>query len=332
MKIPMNWLREHVDIKLAPAAYAERMIWTGTAVEGWADTGEAFEGVVAGRIESCEAHPDADHLQVCMVDVGEEALLQIVCGAPNARAGMHVAVARLGARLPGGKIKKGKIRGVESFGMLCSGTELELPTELYPHIGDEGILELTGETPLGADVKPEFGLGDTVMDFEILANRPDLLSVWGIARESAAALDEYCVMPVIAVDEDGAGTFSDYASIEVRDAQACPRYCARVITDVAIAPSPKWMREYLHGAGIRPINNIVDITNFVMLETGHPMHAFDLDMVREQAIVVRRAHEGERLTTLDGKEHALDPSMLVIADRARATGLAGIMGGAESEI
>lgn len=332
MKIPMKWLREYVDIKLDPAAYAERMIRTGTAVEGWEETGAQFEGVVVGKIVACENHPDSDHLHICAVDVGRAEPLQIVCGAPNARAGIRVAVALEGARLPGGKIKKGKIRGVESFGMLCSGTELEVPAELYPHIGDEGIMELTGNLPLGADVKAEFGLGDVVMDYEILANRPDCLSVWGIARESAAALGEYCVMPEISVAEDGAGHFSDYATIEVHDTEACPRYCARVIEQVKIGPSPKWMREYLHAAGVRPINNIVDITNYVMLETGHPMHAFDLSKVRARTIIVRRAHPGEELTTLDLKEHVLDESMLVIADRVRATGLAGIMGGAESEI
>jgi phenylalanyl-tRNA synthetase beta chain len=332
MKIPMKWLREYVDVKLDPAKYADRMIWTGTAVEGWEETGAQFEGVVVGKVVTCEDHPNSDHLHICSVDVGASENLQIVCGAPNARAGIYVAVALDGAKLPGGKIKKGKIRGVESCGMLCSGPELEVPAELYPHIGDQGIMELSGETALGADVKIEFGLGDTVMDYEILANRPDCLSAWGIARESAAALSEYCVMPEISVVEDGKGAFSDYASVEVLDAEACPRYCARVIADVKIAPSPKWLREYLYGAGVRPINNIVDITNYVMLETGHPMHAFDLSKVREHAIVVRRAHPGEELTTLDGKQYTLDESMLVIADRERATGLAGIMGGEESEI
>lgn len=332
MKIPMKWLREYVDVKLDAAKYADRMIWTGTAVEGWEETGAQFEGVVVGKIVACEDHPNSDHLHICMVDVGGAENLQIVCGAPNARAGICVAVALDGARLPGGKIKKGKIRGVESCGMLCSGPELEVPADLYPHIGDAGIMELSGETPLGTDVKVEFGLGDTVIDYEILANRPDCLSVWGIARESAAALNEYCVMPEITVVEDGAGRFSDYASVEVLDAQACPRYCARVIADVKIAPSPKWLREYLYGAGVRPINNVVDITNYVMLETGHPMHAFDLSKVREHSIVVRKAHPGEELTTLDGKKYTLDENMLVIADRERATGLAGIMGGEESEI
>ena len=332
MKIPMKWLREYVDIKLDAEKYSDKMIWSGTAVEGYDKTGSQFDGVVVGKIVSCVDHPNSDHLHVCMVDVGREEPLQIVCGAPNAREGIYVAAALDGANLPGGKIKKGKIRGEVSNGMLCSGPELDVPAELYPHIGDEGIMELSGEYAPGTDVKVEFGLGDDVIDFEILANRPDCLSVWGIVRESAAALNEYCVMPEIAVEENGEGTFDDYAKVIVEDTENCPRYCARVIKDVKIGPSPKWMREYLYGAGVRPINNIVDITNFVMLETGHPMHAFDLSKVRENTIVVRRAKAGEPLTTLDGKEYTLDESMLVIADKERATGLAGIMGGEESEI
>ena len=181
-------------------------------------------------------------------------------------------------------------------------------------------------------MKPIFGLDDTVIDFEILANRPDCLSVWGLARESAAVLDRHFILPEIAVEERGEGTFADYATVRVEDHEACRRYCARVITNVKIGQSPKWMREYLYGAGVRPINNIVDITNFVMLETGHPMHAFDLSKVKDQTIVVRRARPGEHLITLDGKEHVLDETMLVIADKENATGLAGIMGGEESEI
>jgi len=278
-------------------------------------------------------HPDSDHLHVCTVDVGGENDLQIVCGAPNVHAGARVCCALEGAELPGGvKIKHGKIRGVESFGMLCSGPELEVPDYLYPHCGEEGIILLKEEIPVGTDVREVFGLGDDVIEYEILANRPDCLSVWGVARESATVLGEHFVMPEISFKENGKGTFSDYATVKVEDEENCPRYCARIITNVKIGPSPKWMKEYLHGAGVRSINNIVDITNFVMLETGHPMHAFDLSKVREQTIVVRRAHEGEELTTLDGKTHTLTGDMLVIADKEKATGLAGIMGGEESEI
>ncbi|MBQ6346719.1 MAG: phenylalanine--tRNA ligase subunit beta [Clostridia bacterium] len=333
MKVPMKWLKEYVDINMPAEEYASRMVMTGTAVEGVEKTGEQFDKVVVGRVLTCVDHPNSDHLHICTVDVGGEEPLQIVCGAPNVHAEMNVAVALDGAHLPGGvKIKKGKMRGEVSMGMLCSGPELDVPAGLYPHIGDAGIIEITEDVKPGTDVKAVFGLGDDIVDFEILANRPDCLSVWGLARESSAVLEEHFVMPEIAVEENGSGTFGDYAKVEVRDEELCPRYCARVIADVKIGPSPMWMREYLYGAGIRPINNIVDITNFVMLETGHPMHAFDLSKVKDQTIVVRRANPGETLTTLDGKTHQLDETMLVIADKENATGLAGIMGGEESEI
>ena len=333
MKVPMKWLKEYVDIPMNAEDYASKMIMTGTAVEGVEKTGTQFDNVVVGEVITCVDHPDSDHLHVCMVNVGQEEPIQIVCGAPNVRAGMRVAAALDGAHLPGGvKIKKGKLRGEASCGMLCSGPELDVPAGLYPHIGDAGIIEIFEDVPAGTDVHEVFGLDDDIVDFEILANRPDCLSVWGLARESSAVLKQHFVMPEIEVTETGKGTFDDYARVIVRDNETCPRYCARVITNVKIGPSPKWMREYLYGAGVRPINNIVDITNFVMLETGHPMHAFDLSRVKDQTIVVRRAYPGERLTTLDGKEHLLDESMLVIADNENATGLAGIMGGEESEI
>ena len=332
MKVPMKWLQEYVDIDLTPEEYASRMVMTGTAVEGVAQTGEQFDNVVVGMVLECREHPNSDHLHICMVDVGQEEPLQIVCGAPNVRAGMRVAAALDGAHLPGGRIKKGKIRGEISNGMLCSGPELDIPDGLYPHIGDAGIMEIFEDVAPGTDVKRVFGLGDSIIDFEILANRPDCLSVWGLARESAAVLDASFRMPEITVEERGSGRFEDYASVQVLDTVDCRRYCARVITNVRIGPSPKWMREYLYGAGVRPINNIVDITNYVMLETGQPMHAFDLARVRDRTIVVRKAYPGEKLVTLDGKEHVLDESMLVIADRENATGLAGIMGGEESEI
>ncbi len=331
MKVPMKWLREYVDVKADVNEYARRMVMSGTGVEGIHNTGAGFEGVVVGRVLTCEDHPNSDHLHVCKVDVGREAPLQIVCGAPNVKAGILVPVAVEGARLPGGVIKKGKLRGVESFGMICSGPELDVPTGLYPHVGDEGILVITDEVSPGVCVKGILGLGDDVVDFEILANRPDCLSVWGIAHESAAVMGEYCVMPEIEVEEKGE-PIEAYASVEVRDASLCPRYSARVVTNVKIGPSPMWMREYLNAAGVRPINNIVDITNFVMLETGHPMHAFDLSRVRDGKIIVRRARPGETLTTLDGKKHELTDGMLVIADAENATGLAGIMGGEDSEI
>ena len=333
MKVPMKWLKEYTEINLSAQDYASKMIMAGNGVEGIDNTGELFDNVVVGHVLSCEGI-EGTHLHLCMVDVGQEEPLQIVCGAPNVSAGAWVCAALDGAHLPGGvKIKKGKLRGYVSNGMLCSGPELDVPAGLYPHCGEEGIILLNEEYKPGTDVKEVFHLGDDVVDFEVLANRPDCLSVWGLARESAAVLDTHCVMPEIAVQEtEGIGKFDDYARILVTDDELCPRYCARVIKNVKIGPSPMWMREYLYGAGVRPINNIVDITNFIMLETGHPMHAFDLSKVRDRTIIVRRARENEPLTTLDGKEYALTPDMLVIADAERATGLAGIMGGEESEI
>ncbi|MEF9895672.1 MAG: phenylalanine--tRNA ligase subunit beta [Clostridia bacterium] len=332
MKAPINWLREYVKIDMTSEAYADKMVMTGTGVEGIEDVCP-FEGVVCGRVMTCEAHPDSDHLHVCTVDVGEGEPLQIVCGAPNVAQGQLVPVALVGAQLPGGvKIKKGKLRGVESSGMICSGPELLIPDGLYPHCGDKGILVFEEDYAPGSPVRDILRLDDQAIDFEILANRPDCLSIWGLARESSAVLGEYCVMPEIAVEETGKGRFSDYAHVQVLDDQLCPRYCARVMEGVKVGPSPLWMRAYLHAAGVRPINNIVDITNFVMLETGHPMHAFDLSKVKDHTIVVRRANPGETLTTLDGKTHKLTRDMLVIADAEKATGLAGIMGGEESEI
>ena len=331
MKIPMKWIKEYVDLDMPVADYTRGMVMAGNGVEGTEKTGEQFEKVVVGHVLTCEEHPNSDHLHVCTVDVGQEEPLQIVCGAPNVHAGAWVCVALVGARLPEINIKKGKIRGVESFGMLCSGPELDVPEGLYPHCGDEGIILLQEEYAPGTDVKEVFGLGDDVVDFEILANRPDCLSVWGMSRESAGVFDKHFIMPEITVETVG-DDINNYAKVIVEDSQLCPRYCARVIKNVRIGRSPKWLREYLYGAGVRPINNIVDITNFIMLETGHPMHAFDLSKVKDQTIIVRRARENEKLVTLDGKEHNLTPDMLVIADAENATGLAGIMGGEESEI
>lgn len=332
MKVPMQWIRQYADIPQDMAQYTERMIMTGTAVEGTETLGGEISRVVTGRIVSMERHPDSDHLWTCQVDVGAGALLTIVTGAGNLKGGELVPVCLDGAELPGGhKIKTGKLRGVLSEGMLASGAELGVDDALYPGAGVDGILVFNEEHPLGVDVRPLLGLGDTVVDFDILANRPDCLSVWGVARESAAAFGVAFQKPVISYKVN-AGDIHDEADITVLDPDLCPRYTARVVKNIRIGPSPLWLRAYLHGAGMRSINNIVDITNFVMLETGHPMHAFDLDRVTGRRIIVRRAEEGERLRTLDGKEHTLTGDMLVIADEDHATGLAGIMGGEESEI
>lgn len=331
MKLPMNMLREYVDIPVTPKEYEERMIMTGTSVENVEDLGGEIEKVVVGRVLTCEG-VEGTHLHQCTVDVGEGEPLHIVCGAPNVHAGALVPVALDGAKLPGGvKIKKGKLRGMVSEGMLCAATELKVPTELYPNVGDAGLLIFHEEYPVGSDVKPILGIDDYAVDFEILANRPDCLCAIGVARETAAALGTTFKAPALSVKKSG-GDMNREVSIRVEDSDLCPRYAARVIKNVRIAPSPMWLRKYLHGAGLRSINNIVDITNFVMIEYGHPMHAFDLSKVRGRQIIVRRAVEGETLTTLDGEERKLRVSDLVICDQERATGLAGIMGGEESEI
>ncbi|MDO4483167.1 MAG: phenylalanine--tRNA ligase subunit beta [Clostridia bacterium] len=332
MKIPMQWIKEYAPVDMDPQTFQDKMIMIGNGVEGYENLGAEVENVVVGRVLTCENHPDSDHLHITTVDVGGEAPLQIVCGAPNVAAGQLVPVAMVGAKLPGGvKIKKGKLRGVESQGMICSGDELGVPVELYPSVGAEGILVFNEDHPLGADVRPILGIDDTVMDFEVLANRPDCLSVWGLAREAAVACGTEFKKPEITVKECG-GDIHDFVKVEVEDSELCPRYIARVIKDVRVGPSPMWLRKYLHGAGMRSINNVVDITNFVMLETGHPMHAFNLDMVDGHHIIVRQAREGESITTLDGKEHQLTPGQLVICDENKPSCVAGIMGGEESEI
>lgn len=332
MKVPMQWIKEYADIPVSAEEYQSKMIMIGNGVEGYEVQGAEVENVVVGRVLTCEKHPDSDHLHVTTVDVGEDQPLNIVCGAPNCQAGILVPVAKVGAKLPGGiKIKKGKLRGVVSEGMLCGGDELGVPVEVYPHVGEAGLLIFNEDYPIGSDVKPILGMDDTVMDFEVLANRPDCLSVWGIARETAVACGTTFNKPEITVKECG-GDVHDYVKVDIEATDLCPRYIARVVKDVRVGPSPMWLRKYLNGAGMRSINNVVDITNFIMLETGHPMHAFDLDMVEGNHIIVRKAKEGEHITTLDGKQHDLTPGQLVICDAVKPSCVAGIMGGEESEI
>lgn len=332
MRVPMQWMKQYTEIPVSAEAFQDAMIMHGTGVEGLEDQREALQNVVVGRIVSVRPHDNSDHMVICTVDVGEEEPLQIVCGAPNAKEGILVPIAKVGAQLPGGiKIKKGKLRGVESYGMCCSGPEIGVPEYLYPSVGDKGLLVFNEEYAPGSDVRPILGVDDTIVDFEILANRPDCLSVWGVAREAAATLGTKFSKPEIKVDTVP-GKMTDFVNIDVQDTDLCPRYCARVIKNIKVGPSPMWMRKALNAAGVRAINNIVDITNYVMLETGHPMHAFDLAKVKDQHIIVRRAYEGEKIVTLDGKERDLTTDMLMIADQTNATGIAGVMGGEESEI
>jgi len=333
MLLPMKWLNKYIELDNPDVSdYARRMIMAGNAVEAVHDLGAEVDKVVVGHILKIEPHPDSDHLSICQVDVGEDEPLQIVTGAANMSEGDYVPVALDGSQLPGGvKIKKGKLRGVESNGMMCSGEELGVPQDVYPSNAERGLLILNGTFTPGEDIKPILGLDEKVVDFEILANRPDCLSVLGLAYESAAAAGgkmkgfDVSLAPT-------KGDIHEHVRIDVEDSELCPRYCARVVKNIKIEPSPLWMRMYLHAAGVRPINNIVDITNFVMLEMGQPMHAFDLDSVAGRHIIVRRAGDTKKIRTLDGKDRDLKPEMLVIADESGATGLAGVMGGEGSEI
>ncbi len=331
MIAPYKWLCDYVDMDIAPEQLAQKLIMTGTAVDGYEELGAGLNNVIIGRIETIKKHPDADKLSVCQVNIGSETL-QIVCGAKNIFEGALVPVAMIGASLPNGlTISKSKLRGVFSFGMLCSGQELGLGASDYPGAEVDGIMIIREDAQLGTQLRDLLGLNDTILDIEVGANRPDCLSLIGIARECAASLRKSVTMPDTGFTELG-GSISDYVSVEVKDTDLCERYIARAIKNVKIGPSPKWLRDRLTTAGVRSINNIVDITNFVMLETGQPMHAFDHKDIRGGKIVVRRAQAGETIVTLDGKERALGTDMLLICDAQGAIGIAGVMGGENSEI
>lgn len=331
MKLPLKWLKDYTDIDVTPKEYAEALTMSGSKVEEIITLGDDINKVVVGRIVSIEKHPDSDHLQICQVDVGNETI-QIVTGAQNVKANDLVPVALDGSLLPGGKkIKKGKLRGVESCGMMCSIGELNVSKDEFPNAIEDGIFILEGDYKPGTDIKEVLGLNDTVIDFEITSNRPDCFSIIGLARESAATFDKKFSIPEVKVRELG-DTIEGKASVKIEAPDLCSRYTARIVTDVKIEPSPAWMRERLKACGVRPINNIVDITNYVMLEMGQPMHAFDLEYLKGRQIVVRRAADGEKMKTLDEQDRVLDSSMLVISDAERAVAVAGVMGGANSEI
>lgn len=331
MLVPMEWMKTFVDIPVSLQTLADKMTMSGTKAEGIKLLGEEIQGVVVGRILSIEPHPDADKLVVCKVDTGAD-LVRIVTGAPNVEEGQQVPVALDGAMLPGStRIQKGLLRGVESAGMLCSGQELGLNEGDYPGAEAYGILILQEEYPLGMDIKEALGLADAVMDFEITSNRPDCLCMAGMAREIALTLDAPVRMPEIQ-SAPGIGSVESEIQIQVLDPDLCPRYAVRVVKDIRIAPSPRWLRRRLAAAGVRPINNIVDITNYVMIEMGQPMHAFDLAKLEGGIIQVRRAQAGETIVTLDDKQRSLTEDMLVIADAKKPVAVAGVMGGANSEI
>ncbi|MFZ5352421.1 MAG: phenylalanine--tRNA ligase subunit beta [Bacillota bacterium] len=331
MLVPIKWLKEYVDINIDVKTLGDMLTMSGSKVETIEEIGREIDKVVTGKILKIERHPDAEKLLVTQVDIGTETV-QIVTGANNIKENDVVPIATNGSTLPGGiRIKKGKLRGIDSNGMMCSAQELAMPLENLTHEQLDGIYILEPDTPLGKDIKEILGLDDSVIEFEITNNRPDCLSVLGIARETAATLGVHLNYPVPEVDENNEKA-EDYVSIEVLNSELCPRYAARVVKNVNIKDSPSWMQDRLLKAGVRPINNIVDITNYVMLELGQPMHAFDLNKLQGKKIIVRNASPGEKITTLDEVERELNDSMLVIADAERAIGIAGVMGSSNSEI
>ena len=326
MKIPMSWLDDYTSLGVGAKEYSDGMTMSGSKVESFESAGDEIDKVVVGKITEINKHPDADKLVVCQVDVGDKTV-QIVTGAPNVFEGASVPVALHGARLPGGvTIKKGKLRGVVSEGMMCSTDELGMSEERA-----DGILILDGEPAPGQDIRDVLGLNEVVVDFDITSNRPDCLSVIGLARESAATFGKPFSIPTVTVEENSQDV-KDYVSVTVQEPVLCPRYSARVVKNIKIGPSPKWMQDRLHACGVRAINNIVDITNYVMLEYGQPMHAFDINFLSNQKIIVRRARPQERIVTLDSVERVLDENMLVICDDAKPVAVAGVMGGENSEI
>ena len=332
MKVSVNWLKRYVDIPVSVDELCNKMTLSGFEVDGVEDLSATMHNVVAARILKLEKHPDADKLQLCLMDVGADQPIQIITGAQNVFEGALVPAALHDSLLPNGThIKRGKLRGLPSEGMLCSGEELCLKETDYPGAEVHGILILQEEVPTGTDMREILHLNDVIIDFSITSNRPDCQSVLGLAREVAVALKQEFRAPTPAYTTVG-GDIHDHIAIRVEDYDLCPRYMGRIVRNLRIAPSPDWMKDCLRAAGMRPINNIVDITNFVMLETGHPMHAFDLRDIVGKQIIVRRATDGEEIVTLDGKPHTLTPDMLVIADADAPSCLAGIMGGLNSEI
>mgnify|MGYP002509485029 CR=1 FL=1 len=338
MNLSRKWLNEFVKIDAPDRQFAEAMTLSGSKVEGVSVEGAEISRIVVGKVLSLVRHPNSDHMWICQVDAGQPEPIQIVTGAQNVKENDLVPVALDGSTLPGGKeIHAGQLRGEDSNGMLCSFAELGLDQRDFPSAYTDGIWILSDDPELeglrvGQDVREAVGLDDHVVEFEITPNRPDCLSVIGLAREVSATFDAPMTLHQPEVKGGADGVLTDLLDVETPAADLVPRYTARMVRNVKIAPSPKWMRERLRAMGVRPINNIVDITNYVMLEYGQPMHAFDYRYVNGGRIVVRRAAEGEKLTTLDGKEHTLNANHLVIADEGRAVGLAGIMGGLNSEI
>jgi len=342
MNTPLSWIKAYVPgLDCTEQEYMDKMTLFGTKVEGYECFDKNLEKIVVGEILSIEAHPDATKLIVCQVDTGSEKI-QIVTGAHNVKVGDKVPVVLDGGKVAGGhdggplpeggiRIKKGKLRGVESFGMMCSIEELGSSREMYPEAPEEGIYIFDPDTEVGADAVELLGLHDANFEYEITSNRVDCFSVLGIAREASVAFGKEFVPPV-PESKGNAEKASDYISVEIRDPDLCRRYIGRVVKNITIGPSPKWMQRRLAACGIRPINNLVDITNYVMEEYGQPMHAYDLNTIAGNKIVVRRAKDGEEFQTLDGQLRKLDSEMLMICDGEKEVGIAGIMGGENSKI
>lgn len=333
MNLSMRWLKDYVDIgNVSMRDFSEAMSMSGSKVEGWETEFEGVKNVVVGKILSVEPHPDSDHLVICQLDVAQGEPVQIVTGASNVHAGDLVPVALHKSKLPNGvEITKGKLRGVMSNGMMCSLGELNLTKGDFPYAIENGIFLIEEDCKPGQDIASAIGCNDTCVEFEITPNRPDCLSVIGLAREVAVTFDKPINLHAPVVKGCG-GNINDYLSVEVQNKELCQRYVARVVKNVKIGPSPRWMRERLRASGVRPIDNIVDITNYVMEEYGQPMHAYDLNKIRGHKIVVKRANDGDVYTTLDGQERKLDKDVLMINDAEGPVGIAGIMGGENSMV
>jgi phenylalanyl-tRNA synthetase beta chain len=339
VKVSYRWLSEYIDIAQYTAEQlAEKLTRSGIEVDGIEQLNKGVQHVVVGYVKSCEKHPEADKLHVCVIDAGQAQDLQIVCGAKNIAAGQHVPVALVGATLPNGlKIEKAKLRGVESYGMICSAKELGLSEKLLPKDVQDGIYVLPADTQVGVSVVDVLGIDDQVLELDLTPNRSDCLSMLGVAYEIAAIVDTPIKLPPSQASQElQAGHHKPSASskikVQITAQDACAHYAARYIQGVQIKASPLWMQHRLMAAGIRPINNIVDVTNLVMLEYGQPLHAFDADQVKQGQIDVRYARPQEKIVTLDGVERTLEPQMIVIADGSQAIALAGVMGGLHSEV
>lgn len=332
MDLSLRWLADYVETGVTPKQFCDAMTMSGSKVECYNEEADYISNVVVGKILKIEKHPDADKLQICQIDIGREEPIQIVTAAQNVYEGMMVPAALDNSTLAGGiKIKKGKLRGVPSNGMMCSVAELGVTVHDFPYAIEDGIMDIKEDCKPGDDIRTALGINDVCVEFEITSNRPDCLSVLGLAREAAATFGKELHMPEVKIENE-TGDINELLSVEVKNPTLCRRYVARMIKNIKVGPSPRWMRERLRASGVRPINNLVDITNFVMLEYGQPMHAFDYKYLAGNKIVVRNAEEGESITTLDGVERKLSPEMLCICDAEKPSCVAGVMGGEYSGI